>query len=280
MEGIWMSELPESFFVTAKNSINSYSTGLIKIPSPSEDIDLPHLIGSGTFVQIGSIRGILTAQHVMKRLNSDSQLGLVLVEEVHRISADYADLRLEEIAQPLYEGLGPDLGFILLPSRLIKTIQGFQFKYFFDLAHYRKYMLISPPKPESGIWFVNGIPEILTRLDPSEGGFDQALALNGLCGAGGADQFSFDAGFDYVDVIVRYDENPGLPESFGGISGGGLWFVSVVAKNSNITPGRPVFVGMPISETEYIVDGKRRILCHGRRSIYERCFEHILNRFS
>ncbi len=277
--GMWTSDLPNGFLRVATDVINSHSTGLICVPA-AELRQPPHLVGSGTFVRIGSLHGILTAQHVLEPLRNAPEIGIILVEGEHRVTEKIENLLLEDIARPPFEGGSPDLGFIKLSDKLVHAIQSFEFKRFYDLDFHRDLMLNGPPPKETGAWMVNGVPDVLTKPEPSGGAFDIALSFTSHCGIGGADQFSCDGPFDYVEIIADYSFNPGLPYTFGGISGGGVWFVTVDWNGAQPTPHDYIFVGMPIAETESITQGLRRILCHSHQSIYSVSYEYLVEKFS
>jgi len=264
---IFTSDLPKDFLRTSKDLINSYSTGLVRITYPPEPPEDVRLIGSGTFIRIGSLCGILTAYHVLERLYCPCELGLVLVEGEQRPTIPVEYLDLVEIAVPGIPGEGPDLAFIGLPPSRVEGIS--MFKSFYDLGVDREEMITSPPNPNSAIWFVNGIPDEFTVDEPSTGAFEVTKFFHGLCGAGGANRIYDEEGYDYIEVIVEYEEEATLPTTFGGISGGGLWQVTIQPGSGDLRRDRYLLSGMPFAETKAIIDGKRTIFCHGPRSIYD-----------
>ncbi len=266
---ILTSELPIEFLQIATHVINSYSTGLLRIVRPDDRPEEAILIGSGTFICVGSRYGILTAHHVLKRLYDPCELGLILVEEEHRSTIPVEDLDLIEIAVSGIPGSGPDLAFVGLPLSRVEGIS--MFKSFYDLDVDREEMLNSPLDPHSAVWFVNGIPDVFTIDEPSNGLFEVARSFHGLCGAGGANRVYMELGFDYIEVIVQYLEEADLPVTFGGISGGGLWQVMAEGELENLKPNRYILSGMPFAETTEIIDGERTILCHGPISLYDIC---------
>jgi hypothetical protein len=272
-DGLLVSGLPHEFLSLATNVINGYSVGLIRLLKRPNKPDLARFIGSGSVVKVQDQHGIMTAHHVLEELYYPCDLGLILVEGEHHTSIPVENLDLVEIAVPGIPGSGPDLAYIGLPSERIVGIG--MFKQFYDLEHDRDELLNSPPDPRLGVWFVNGIPKEFTKYEPSAGGFDAALSFRGLCGAGGANRIFEEIGFDYIEVLVEYEEENELPKSFGGISGGGLWYVPVVIEDGVPKAARYLLAGTPISETAEIVDGKRTILCHGWKSIYDICYDTI-----
>lgn len=76
---------------------------------------------------------------------------------------------------------------------------------------------------------------------------------------------------------MLYEEKSELPISFGGISGGGVWQVPLLkTKEGEIQAKEPIFSGVAFYQTA-IVDKKRTIRCHGRRSVYESVYKALRN---
>lgn len=272
----YMSDIPSSFLEVATHVINSYSTGLTKVtfhPDRGEEVVL---IGSGTFISIGEDYGILTAHHVLERLYEPCELGLVLDQREHRWTIDVAHLTLFEIAVPGIPGKGPDLAYIGLPSVRARSISSL--KSFFNLDAHRSEILNYPPERHSSVWFINGIPDEYTKDDPSSSGFQIARSFQTLCGAGGASKIYEEAGYDYVEVVVSYQDDNELPSTFGGISGGGLWQVSLKSGEVDLEPDRYLFTGMPFAETRDITNSRRKIFCHGPASVFQKAYDVIRQR--
>ena len=66
----------------------------------------------------------------------------------------------------------------------------------------------------------------------------------------------------------------GVPSSFGGVSGGGLWEVGLSMEKSRAISwdGRRRFRGVVFWQSA-ISDGRRVIRCHGPQSIFEKVWE-------
>jgi hypothetical protein len=104
------------------------------------------LIGSGTLVQVGDRRGILTAYHVVHevgvdfRAGSQDSLGLIILRErAHRfeIPLGIGVVTVIDIAKPTIEALGPDLAFIeIKPSHHLNEL--IARRDFFDLGVNRR----------------------------------------------------------------------------------------------------------------------------------------------
>lgn len=272
------SELPDAFFRIASHIIHWHSTGLVRISQRPGQQDQADLIGSGTLIQVGNNFGILTAQHVAELLKSDFDLGVILIEGVHRPVVDRSWIDVFEIAVPRKYAEGPDLAFIRIPEEKIREFRSY--KGIFDLTSVRDEMLTNPPDLHQAVWFVNGIPDEWTAVDPNDNQFDIVLSFHGLCGAGGANDVYDKDGFDYIESIVEYMPDVSLPNSFGGISGGGVWQVPYVGEfPDDIKPARYILAGLPFAQSP-IKYGERTIYSHGWKSIYEFAYDEIMVKYS
>jgi hypothetical protein len=76
-------------------------------------------------------------------------------------------------------------------------------------------------------------------------------------------------GYDYLDAGAKL-ELPGVPSSFGGLSGAGLWQVSLsMTRSGKISWDEKLhFRGVAFWQSP-VNEGRRVIRCHGPRSIYE-----------
>ena len=73
-------------------------------------------------------------------------------------------------------------------------------------------------------------------------------------------------GFDYIDAVVPLDA-AGLPSTFGGVSGGGLWQIRLARDGDKWSWITPLLQGCAFYETPPS-DGKRALRCHGPKSVY------------
>lgn len=81
--------------------------------------------------------------------------------------------------------------------------------------------------------------------------------------------------FNYCDAEVDYGEGRLLPESFGGVSGGGLWVVPLAEGDEGaLEAGRPMLYGIAFYQTSK--EGTlRKIRCHGPSGIFGRVREEM-----
>jgi len=233
-------------------------------------------IGSGTLVKIGEVYGVLTAQHVVAELKGDYLLGLTAAREgeTHSFKAQKSSIGVIEIASPVSEEYGPDLGFIVLSDwDDVSTIKASRL--FYDLSHDSDEWSADPPPLDSGIWFACGAHgERFERIFP-EAGFDKVVSFQDFCGAGGINRSYKKEGFDYLEMDIEFSEERGMPHSFGGMSGGGLWQVTISRSPEGIlAPSRFFFSGL-IFYQGVTGDGVRFLRCHGRQSVYEYAVEAV-----
>ena len=256
--------------VTAQYSI-SVNTG-------SNGKEIVSLIGSGTFITVGDITGILTAEHVVKLLDDTSFngppkfLGLVIQKHEHRYTIEREHIKIHKIARGTVDSEGPDLAFIGIPLAELGTIRAV--KSFYNLQQDRKRMLSSPPKSNLGAWAICGAPDIETTNGKSTQGL-KLKGFNSYCFFGGDPRIYDMDKFDYLEMTVRYDCHPDIPESFGGISGGGVWQIPLIQMtNGEIKPKEYLLSGIAFYQTEKY--GSRRFIrCHSRKSIYDIAYGSI-----
>ncbi len=268
MTGIPLSQLPLSLIERIANSLHPFSTVLVKARRERADSKRPPVqIGSGTFVTIGNVFGILTAQHVARELVGECALGLALIkhEHIHLIERQYLDVIHTASADSPADG--PDLAFIVLPAPSVSAIKAV--KSFYDLSKVGDRLLSNPPPLDWGIWFLCGAPGEKTAEEKSSLGYDGVIAFGGMCYATGADRAFEKDGYDYIEVGVEYKDGADIPSTFGGMSGGGLWQVPLrQVEGEALEPSTYLLSGVIFYESP-IENQRRFVRCHGRRSIYE-----------
>jgi hypothetical protein len=77
-----------------------------------------------------------------------------------------------------------------------------------------------------------------------------------------------DSNFDYFLADVDYTQDANTPESFGGISGCGVWQLRASATGAELSLDEVFLVGIVYAQSDR--DGqRRRLFCHGPRSVYD-----------
>ena len=267
-------DLPRNLIADISQQLSWYSTGLIKISQDNRDSETANLIGSGTFVSIEGLHGILTAQHVSALISDSCDIGLTLSasEEKHTIDSKY--LKIIEVAKSSNPSEGPDISFIVLPPSDLGTIK--VFKSFHNLTQKRKAILNKYPEINLGIWFICGIPDEATRIENSEKGFDYLKAFRGFCGAAPVDRPTMRGDYDCLEVDVKCGKDSEGPVSYGGVSGGGLWQIILIQdKNGVIQPKDHILSGLAFYQSD-LINRARFIRCHGRHSIYKVAYDKVV----
>jgi hypothetical protein len=254
----------------------SYSTVLMKLYIDRDGKRQVLHIGSGTYVKIGNIHGILTAQHCTVPLVGKYVLGLSgsLEGSEHKFIVEKSSIEIVEIATPITEKFGPDLAFIILAdwekTESIKAV-----KTFLDLLRDKERMLNDPPNPTESISFVCGVPHERMGHALSEVGFEELIEFEDFCFSGiTADSYQR-GGYDYIEIDIGDGNDPNIPTDFGGMSGGALWYVPIrESTNSTSLPFEHFLSGVIFYQGKG-EDKRRFIRCHGHRSIYVNVIESL-----
>jgi hypothetical protein len=253
-------------------TIINWSSSLVKITTDKNGNEKMDLIGSGTFIKINTVQGILTANHVIDLLSDKSdKVGLILVEGRHRYVIQRYHIDLLHIAIPTNEEDGPDLAFIKIPPEIAREIS--HYKGFINLSADRDEILSKPPLLNEGIWFVSGTPNEFTMEGPKIE--RPSKIFRPFCWTCEANRTYKKGDYDYIEADVHYDRGENLPISFGGISGGGLWQVIVQKKGKDeLIPLKFILSGVAYYQSK-LSDNLRFVKFHGRESIYLNLFTKL-----
>lgn len=265
----------------AGNSISNYSTVLFYGGS---------VIGSGTFVQCNSCFGILTAHHVIGegigldpfKNGSDKKLGIgIAVNYTHKTEFELQYIRPHEVGKPQngkYNEYGPDLVFLeILDEEKLGTI----------IAH-SSFWNISPQdslvndcyNDLSSVWAIFGLPEVWIRIEERVSKSKKVYNCKNLVGLTGIKKRFEKDGFDYFDVSIKHNPQDDVPDTFKGMSGGGLWKVLLsCTKNLQDLKIRDIiFSGVIFYQTD-LKANRRTLRSHGAKSIYK-IFPKVLKKNS
>ena len=272
-EEVLIGQLPHSLLEAVALNLAQYSIGFLRIEDTPRGQDAI-LLGSGTLVTTGSTRAILTAHHVLEVLPKRGRVGLILSPTLHQHTVETQALQYREIARGTIDAEGPDLGAVMLTPSIAASIAAK--KVFYNLDARREQLLRAPPDPHDGAWFVHGFVGERTVEEPGRDGFSLIKAFYSFSGAGGPDVLPVQKGdHDYFGFPVSYDARSVAPNSFGGMSGGGLWQVTLRREpQGDIRPIKSLLSGVVFYQ-EAITDNQCSIKCHGRSSIYKVAYEAI-----
>ena len=236
------------------------------------------LLGSGVLVTVGGTRAILTAHHVISKnietLPETERLGLVLERSGLPQTFDTRDMVTCKIAYARKDS-GPDLGALILAPSIANSIEFGSMKSFYNLDMRRDQLLNRPPSRKDGVWVAQGLVNDKTvKTSLSGGGVRVGFRGDGLIGR--PDVAEEIDGYDYLEYLVDpLDSDGPSPESWGGMSGSGLWQIPIRLQENGLAFDSPLLSGICFVEKK--VNGEMWIRCHGRKSVYEHAYNAIRN---
>lgn len=256
--------------------LHPYCTILLKLFRDDNGQKSAIQIGSGTYVRIGQVYGILTVFHCTELLTGEYLLGLNAAPEAneHNFVLERKSIQIIPVATPKSEEYGPDLAFITIADwNKISTIKAS--KSFYDLTKERDHILNEPPPDDRSLWYVCGVPNERLVTGISQAGYDQMFEFQELCGAGGIDRVFTHEGYDYSEMNILSAENDPPPSTFGGMSGGGLWQVPWPPSDTSTDPIPDYFLSGVIFYQGRTDEGVRFLRCHFRESIYRNVIDAV-----
>lgn len=267
-----LEDLPQEFQLEAMNCFKIYTVPLLRFePSDPQTIQS---IGCATLIQCAGRMGMLTAWHVLHATHppvpigqdTDHILGLIVSgKDILRFPCRY--LIEQPIAKPHSDEHGPDLTFIEIPTMpQLATLKDRKLFWNLDSVVLEGNTI---PRNESHILCTLGTPA--ENQTKSFDGFktDMAVEIGGYFTGLRPCLISEVGAFDYIDTLIEYAAERRMPQSFGGVSGGGLWSFTVAfkpgfkeAKVKNV-----LFCGMAFYQTDR-TENQRYIRHHYLKSIY------------
>ena len=217
-------------------------------------------LGGATCVANRGTSYLLTAAHVWREVQGDS---FALALDPDRLLIEVR----REFVEPrvLFRGgqaeWGPDLALLRLPDLTAAEIR--QVKAFYNLERPRPDPVTPPDWRQVTLWAVVGAPAEHSTIKP-----DEAVLRHSLFDSWTVQNRESD-GFDYHDLAFDDERRPGLPRSYGGVSGGGLWQIpiTVSANASEISWNRSVRLAGVAFYQISTSDHESAIRCHGRKSL-------------
>lgn len=232
-------------------------------------------------IEVGSIRGVLTAGHVvhaLKERGEGTRAALLTIvnrkQKSRPLEFFIGDCHCVTIGGRNHDPAGPDLGFVRLPHETEERLLAENVFHNFDV---RLKAAIAEKQDESllnnhVIVGVIGEQSVLkeftstTRTDTHTMTHAYGEIRNlreGNCG------------FDIFDFGVAHNEEVARPKSYGGLSGAGVWAVGE-------EPGankRSLF-GVAFQETATDLNGNRSLVCHGPACIYRELVNELRKTFA
>lgn len=256
----------ETILADISERLSWYTIGIVKESSTTKKSDIS-LLGSGTLIEFNNVFAILTAQHLTKELNNVEQFGIILDKNEHRFFLNRQHVSFIEFSSSQKSAKGPDLALIKLHGNIVEIFKAK--KSFYSLSLFKDCGVLNHLCYQEGLWNLSGFIEGLTKQSDSIYAFDSTKAFCLLNGPTIINEYYEEDNFDYCRAVVNYEENINIPQSFGGMSGGGLWKIILkITKDSVPKIDKAILCGVPFYETG-MENNQRKIICHAHKSIYD-----------
>lgn len=236
--------------------------------------------GSGVLIEVGGIKGVLTAGHVVRKvLARTPQAGVALFTIVRKrgrvrpLEFHVEECRSVTIGGATEDPMGPDLGFVRLPQRIEQRLVDENLFYNFDrrLRSSEASSEKEPPLPRSVI--VGVVAEKSEQTAVSKTSRTDAHVMVHAYGAR-AELRDGNSGLDIFDLSLLHNGEVSRPHSYGGLSGAGVWVVG-----DEPGWGNRMLFGLAFFESGENNNGERSVICHGPRSIYVNLVDEISRAF-
>jgi hypothetical protein len=200
-----------------------------KVEGKERKIETAEPAGTGTFVKLDSMYGILTAAHVLKPMGANEVVGLVRFPSVKpalqnfRLNVAHTE-RISNWNEK--DGDAPDIGFVSIPEIEGKDLEA-KGAVFYNLRLAREYVASKPEHRMAKCYALVGVVGEWTEessASPAEG---RKVIFGGLFGAAKNLKEFEENKTKLVEVEVDYAAGPKVPKSYGGVSGGALWELHV-----------------------------------------------------
>jgi hypothetical protein len=209
-------------------SVCDYSVGFLKFER-DDTREFAKPAGTGTFVKVGRVVGILTAAHVLKELDTENVVGLVRFPSVRppiqnrRLNLQHTNRIVEWNGK---ECDAPDIAFLKIPEIDGRGLEA-EGSVFYNLDISREFVVSRVGHRMGTCYAVVGVVGEWTQEHSTTSLQGLKVILGGLFGAVKSLRAFKEAGIDLIEVEVDYANGPRVPTSYGGVSGGALWQLHV-----------------------------------------------------
>jgi hypothetical protein len=213
------------------------------------------LAGTGTLMAIGGEHYILTARHVRDEVLAGSDhVGITLKPDVtHRHAIPSSDFTLVGLPRPCeWNEWGPDMVLLRIPAERVGAIEAYR-------SFWNPIRRVEVNAEVIEVLVLMGTPAELGTIADAHAD----LQINGMYL--GPEKLQQVGGFDYLDYEI--EQWLGIPRSFGGVSGGGVWRVWLLCPpESDQIEWKMCFHGVAFYQLN-IGSNPTTIRCHGPESI-------------
>lgn len=259
------------FGPTIDVSVARFSVGFIRIVN-----GLPEVLGSGTLVRCKTIQGILTCGHVINAVKKNENIGLCVfpVRGSQRQQTIIDVSTISEKCINFYNGTasenGPDLGFLPLSSGIMSSLEASASVLDLDLQAQRA-RNPSPLNTSPIEVVVGAVDESSTDLIKLESSI--TLNVKGLLITGNFVSVTQVNDIDRLDFEPLPFSGVDVPDSFGGMSGGGMWRIYIQQCDlGEYSAVETRLVGVTFWQTGF---PNRKLIGHGPIGIYEKLLRAI-----
>lgn len=262
-----IKNLSQEVMDSVRSELLHFLVPIFGSPSPQLQLDSLPIGGSGTLVQINNVHFILTAAHVWHLLKKSEYIFFLLKNTPSAFTIPRDGLTERGLCTSNCLEWGPDLALLEIAQVHVPTISAS--KSFLNLSHQRTIFAEHPPKTEKGLWAVTGLVHELGSIQHNYEARTSLAQMRGHALFSTVKQTYHRGGYDYFDIGAKMSLSD-VPESFGGVSGGGLWQIDLNKdKSGNISwNGKRYLRGVAFWESG-ICNGRRVIRCHGPKSLFE-----------
>jgi hypothetical protein len=205
-----------------------YSVGFLRFRREgNKEVAIP--AGTGTFVKLGKVYGILTAGHVIDPMGKEEIVGLVRFPSIQpalqnwRLNLGHTDRIMDWTGK---EGDAPDIAFLRIPEIDGRNLEAAG-AVFYNLGIPREFKPGKPNHRMSKAYAVVGVVGEWTEEGPAQHGKGNKVEVGGLFGAAKNLRPFKENGTDLVETEIDHGSGPRVPKSYGGVSGGALWELHV-----------------------------------------------------
>jgi len=168
------------------------------------------------------------------------------------------------------DDFGPDLALIVLPpSGMLNEIRGR--RSFYPLAS-EPDVKLTDALHDTGFVAFCGFPASTQKQDEPTLGFTEMIQLGGFAFLTGPEKYDDNNEWDYFELGVGREEMGEVGDSFGGVSGGGVWRVPVYRKKGDPKGAEyyqnRTLAGVAFYEENHLPDGRFFVRTHGPKSLY------------
>lgn len=267
-----LKDVPRSVDDQISQALINYSVAVSRVRGNNANTFAA--LGSGTFVVRDGVYGILTAHHCLHRCIPEVRIGvdgkdslLLFVTRSRTIILDPHDTQEHPLGIPASDEFGPDLTFVeILSGPKLDSLKAVVSFWNLDEKHRRLAIDLSS---NHACVVTTGFPEIDYQTSVAESTIHHQLKHTVFIGALGDGDLSEQGKWDYIKSKCEYRPSERVPETFKGVSGGGMWAVRLQATNDHQWSVKSYcLLGVVFYETA-MSDNTRHLRGHFIKTIYQ-----------